>query len=99
MCSVGVIPANQLPMQELGPDQLIRIKLVVSGFLENFSSIPISKGIKCPICPPLADTHEYENTIVDVTNSNYTNILRFYTRHSLLFIHLCCSRRYTKKLK
>ena len=81
-------------MQELGLHQLIRIKLLVSGFLENFGSIPISKGIKCPFAP-LASAHEYENTIVDVTNSNYTAILRCYTRHNLSFIHLCCSRRYT----
>jgi len=37
----------------------------------------------------------YANTIVDVTNSNYTTMLRCYTRDNLLFIHLCCSSCYT----
>jgi len=38
---------------------------------------------------------EYANTIVDVTTSNCTTVLRFYTRDNLSYIHLCCSRRYT----
>jgi len=42
---------------------------------------------------------EYANTIVDVTNTNYTTMLRCYTRDNLSLINLCCSTRYTKILK
>jgi len=36
LCSVSVIPANKLPVQEL--NQLIVIKLLISAFLEMFVS-------------------------------------------------------------
>jgi len=42
---------------------------------------------------------ENVNTIVDVTNNNYTTMLRCYARDNFSSIYLCCSRRYTQKLK
>jgi len=36
MCSVSVLPANKLSLQEL--NQLIEIELLISCFLENFGS-------------------------------------------------------------
>ena len=58
LCSVNVIPEKKLSLQEL--TQLIRIKLLTSGFLEMFASLfqfP-GAGANARLASP-ADAHEY----------------------------------------
>ena len=61
LCSVSVISANKLSLQEL--TQLIRIKLLISRFPETFCFlVPISRGGgQMPVLPPFAaDAHGRE---------------------------------------
>jgi len=49
-CSVSVWSSNKLSLHEL--TQLIRIKLLISRFLEIFASVPISRGANARFAPP-----------------------------------------------
>jgi len=56
LCSVSVISANKLSLQDL--TQLIRIKLLISRFPEIFVLSPDFQGGQMPVLPPHpADAH------------------------------------------
>jgi len=50
LCRVSVVSANKVSLQEL--PQLIRIKLMISRFLEILLLSPRFQGGKCPFFPP-----------------------------------------------
>jgi len=59
MCSVSVTPANELSLQEL--NQLIGIKLLTSGLLENFGPCSQFPGGRCPFCHTPPDAHAHRD--------------------------------------
>ena len=83
-------------MQKLGLHQLIRIKLLISGFLKNFGSIPISKGIKCPFCPSLPTPMSTKMPLLmsqTVITQPYYGAMHDITCHSFIYTAAGATRR------
>jgi len=82
------------PFLEVIPNEGLLEKMFVQKVAQKFFRQVWGNSGKNPLHPQKFAC-SYTCAIADVTNSDYTVMLRYYIQDNLSFIHLCCSRRYT----